>query len=97
MESSAAALRALLAGGATPKDDLIARGLLFLDHEQDRDSLWYSTQATARALDVLADICTEGELSTEERAEYESAVLTLELVTLLQAEARAFLATHKRP
>ena len=49
-------LHALLAGGAATNDDLIARGLLFLDHEQDRRSLWYSTQATARALDVLADI-----------------------------------------
>jgi hypothetical protein len=50
---------------------------------------------TQARLDVLADKCTEGDLSAEERAEYESAVLTLELVTLLQAEARAFLATHK--
>jgi hypothetical protein len=50
---------------------------------------------TQARLDVLADKCTEGELSADERAEYESAVLTLELVTLLQAEARAFLATHK--
>jgi len=50
---------------------------------------------TQARLDLLADKCTEGELSTEERAEYESAVLTLELVTLLQVEARAFLSTHK--
>jgi hypothetical protein len=50
---------------------------------------------TQARLDVLADKCTEGALSTEERAEYESAVLTLELVTLLQAEARAFLAALK--
>ncbi len=52
---------------------------------------------TQARLDVLADKCTEGELSMEERAEYESAVLTLELVTLLQVEARAFLAEHKLP
>ena len=51
---------------------------------------------TQARLDVLADKCTEGELSVEERAEYESVVLALELVTLLQAEARAFLATHNR-
>jgi hypothetical protein len=50
---------------------------------------------TQARLNVLADKCTEGELSVDERAEYESAVLTLEFVTLLQAEARAFLATHK--
>jgi hypothetical protein len=50
---------------------------------------------TQARLDVLADKCTEGELSADERAEYESAVLTLELLTLLQVEARAFLATDK--
>lgn len=48
---------------------------------------------TQARLDVLADKCTEAELSAEEREEYESAVLTLELVTLLQAEAQAFLAS----
>lgn len=47
-------------------------------------------KAQAR-LDVLADKCTEGELSAEERAEYESSVVTLELLTLLQVEARAVL------
>ncbi len=52
---------------------------------------------TQARLDALADKCTEGELTVEERAEYEAAVLTLELVTVLQAEARAFLATHKLP
>ncbi len=54
VESTAQVLRALLAAGATPQDDLVARGLLFLNHEQDRHSLWYSTQASARVLDVLA-------------------------------------------
>ena len=47
-------------------------------------------KAQAR-LDLLADKCTEGELSLEERAEYESSVLTLELLTLLQVEARVVL------
>lgn len=56
VETSAQVLRALIAAGATPDDDLVTRGLLFLDHEQDRHSLWYSTQATARVLDVLAEI-----------------------------------------
>ena len=56
VESSAQVLRALLAAGAAPSDDLVARGMLFLDHQQDRQSLWYSTQATARVLDVLAAI-----------------------------------------
>ncbi len=56
VESTAATLRALLASGATSRDDLVTRGMLFLDHQQDRHSLWYSTQATARVLDVLAAI-----------------------------------------
>lgn len=46
-------------------------------------------------LDLLAEKCTEGELTIEERDEYESSVLTLELVTLLQAEARVTLATSE--
>ena len=51
-------------------------------------------KAQAR-LDELADKCTEGELTIEERAEYESAVLSLELVMLLQVEAQATLATSE--
>lgn len=46
-------------------------------------------------LDELADKCTEGELTIEERAEYESAVLSLELVMLLQVEAQATLAASE--
>ena len=60
VESTAQVLHALLAAGASPQDDLVARGLLFLDHQQDRHSLWYSTQATARVLDVLASIALKG-------------------------------------
>ena len=48
-------------------------------------------------LDELADKCTEGELTIEERAEYESAVLSLELVLLLQVEAQAALAASESP
>ena len=59
VEATAQVLRALLAAGAGPQDDLIARGLLYLDHEQDRHTLWYSTQATARVLDVMAAIALQ--------------------------------------
>jgi hypothetical protein len=61
VESTAATLRALLADGANPDDDLVTRGMLFLEHQQDRHSLWYSTQATARVLDVLAAIALGNE------------------------------------
>ena len=46
-------------------------------------------------IDELADKCTEGELTIDERAEYESAVLSLELVMLLQVEAQATLAARE--
>ncbi len=59
VESSAQVLRALLAAGDKPQQDLVARGFLFLNHQQDREGLWYSSQATARALDVLAAIALQ--------------------------------------
>jgi hypothetical protein len=68
VEATAATLRALLAAGAMPHDDLITRGLLFLDHQQDRHSLWYSTQATARTLDVLAAIALGSETAAPRNA-----------------------------
>lgn len=64
VETTAQVLRALLAADAGPQDDLIARGLLFLDHQQDRQRLWYSTQATARALDVMAEIAMRTPIET---------------------------------
>jgi CD109 antigen len=56
VEATAQVLRAFLNSGVQAQDDLVTRGLLFLYHEQDRHSLWYSTQATARVLDVLSEI-----------------------------------------
>jgi hypothetical protein len=74
VEATAQVIRALLASGAAPQDDLIARGLIYLDHEQDRHTLWYSTQATARVLDVLAEIALRTPSSTSAAR---SGVLTL--------------------
>jgi hypothetical protein len=42
-------------------------------------------------LEELADRCTEGELSAEERAEYETYVRAIECVAVLQAKARRML------
>jgi len=39
-------------------------------------------------IDLLADKCTEGELTQEERAEYESYVRAGNLISILQAKAR---------
>jgi hypothetical protein len=47
-------------------------------------------------MDVLAGKCTEGELTEEEQREYETYVRAGNLIALLQAKARRFLAasTH---
>ena len=42
-------------------------------------------------LEELADKCTEGQLSPEERAEYETAVAAIEFISVLQAQARRML------
>jgi len=43
-------------------------------------------------IDRLADKCTEGELNEEEQAEYETYVRAGNLIAILQAKARKFLA-----
>ena len=44
-------------------------------------------------IDTLADKCTEGELTAEERSEYETYVRAGNLIAILQAKARKILAT----
>ena len=48
-------------------------------------------EAQAR-IDELAEKCNEGELTVEERAEYEAYVDAIDVISLLQAKARAVLA-----
>ncbi len=49
--------------------------------------------ATTQArLDELADKCSEGRLSAEERAEYGSYVSAINVISILQSKARALLA-----
>jgi hypothetical protein len=43
-------------------------------------------------IDELAEKCNEGELTAEERAEYEAYVDAIDVISLLQAKARAVLA-----
>jgi hypothetical protein len=47
--------------------------------------------ATQARIDDLADKCTEGELTAEERAEYEMYVRVGELIAVLRAKAQSFL------
>ena len=42
-------------------------------------------------LEELADKSTEGQLTAEERAEYETAVAAIEFISVLQAKARRLL------
>jgi hypothetical protein len=50
---------------------------------------------TQAHLDKLADKCTEGRLTPQERAEYQTYVAAIDFLTLLQTKARALLA--KKP
>lgn len=50
-------------------------------------------EAQAR-LDELADKCNEGELTPEEAAEYDSYVDAIDLIAVLQAQARDVLRVH---
>jgi hypothetical protein len=52
--------------------------------------LRFDAKAQAR-IDKLARKCNEGELSEEERREYETYVFTGEFIAILQAKARALL------
>jgi hypothetical protein len=59
VESSALSIRALVEGAAAGirterTQTLIDRGLAFLMRHKDRYGVWFSTQATARALDTLS-------------------------------------------
>ena len=59
----------------------VARHLLDLHADAD-------VQAS---LEALADKCTEGQLSPDERVEYETAVAAIEFISVLQAHARRLL------
>jgi len=52
---------------------------------------------TRARVEVLAEKCNEGQLTPQERAEYESYVSTSTFIAILQAKARAFLARHDKP
>ena len=60
LETTALALRALLAGGEAADKDLIDSGMLFLLRNKDRYGVWYSTQATVQVLKVLLDAALRG-------------------------------------
>ena len=61
------------------------------DFARDLASLRATPEIQAR-LDELAEKCTEGELTEEERAEYAASVDAIDVISLLQAKARSVLA-----
>ena len=56
-------------------------------------ALQASPEVQAR-IDELADKCNEGELTPEETTEYTSYVDAIDLITVLQAQARDVLDSH---
>lgn len=53
--------------------------------------------ATQARVDELATKCTEGELTPQERREYEAYVRAIYLVSILQSKARMVLAKNRKP
>jgi hypothetical protein len=61
--------------------------VLTLEVAQQLVSLQADPAVQAR-MEELADKCTAGQLSTDERVEYETSVQALEFIAVLQAKAR---------
>ena len=51
-----------------------------------------ASAAAQRRVDELAEKCNDGELSADERAEYEAYVMAGNLIAVIQAKARRLLA-----
>ncbi len=51
-----------------------------------------ATPEVQARIDELAEKCTEGELTPEERAEYDAYVDAIDVISILQAKARSVLA-----
>jgi hypothetical protein len=69
-----------------------------LNDEAARKLLGIKADARTRAhVDKLARKCNEGELTPEERADYEMYVLAGDLIAILQAKARLLLSRRSQP
>ncbi|HUY89115.1 MAG TPA: hypothetical protein VMV10_10300 [Pirellulales bacterium] len=68
--------------------------LRFFTVDQARELVAFRGDDSLRArIDELAQKCNEGELSEEERAEYEGYARANQFIAVLQAKARKLLAT----
>ena len=78
-------------------DEILEPVTRCLTHATARQILNHRPNRKAKArIEKLARKCNEGELTPEERAEYETYVFAGEFVALIRAKARALLG-HKRP
>jgi hypothetical protein len=69
-----------------------------LNEEAARRILTLTADRKTRALvNKLADKCNEGELTPEERREYETYLMANHLVAILKARARILLSRKSRP
>ena len=69
-----------------------------LNREAARKLASLRADATVRSrLHALARKCNEGELSDDERSEYEAYVFAGELIAVLQAKARLLLSRRAQP
>jgi len=62
-----------------------------LEFAEELAAMQAAPEVQAR-IDELAEKCNEGELTPEERAEYDAYVDAIDVISLLQAKARAVLA-----
>ena len=60
---------------------------------EDLASMRAAPEVQAR-IDELAEKCNDGELTPEERAEYDAYVDAIDVISILQAKARAVLASQ---
>ena len=69
-----------------------------LNEEAARKLIGIKADAKTRALVAkLARKCNEGELTPEERADYEMYILAGDFIAILQAKARLLLSGHAQP
>ena len=69
-----------------------------LNEEAARKLIGLKADRKAQArVDELARKCNEGQLTPEERQQYETYVLAAEFIAILQAKARLLLARRRQP
>lgn len=70
---------------------------LFSDDQARRVAQYQADENLLNRIDLLADKSNEGELTPEEKAEYEGYVRANKFVAILQAQARKRLAANDAP